>query len=60
MSGAGASTTELDGSYPTHYPTTVPDPLPMGFVYVVIRDRELTAEFIDSDGTSLFTRTITR
>jgi hypothetical protein len=55
VSGGGAKTTELEGSQPTHYESET-----LGFVYVVIRDRQLTAEFINEDGTSLFTRTISK
>jgi tartrate-resistant acid phosphatase type 5 len=56
ISGAGASTKQLTGMQATNFEN---DDV-VGFVYVVIRDRDFTAEFIDSDGNSLFTRTITR
>lgn len=55
VSGAGASTTTLGGTNPTHFEDDV-----LGFVYVVIRDRQLTAEFVDTNADTLFTRTISK
>jgi hypothetical protein len=55
VSGAGASVTELGGSNPFHFQN-----LELGFVYVLIDGRRLTAEFIDATGKLEFTRTITK
>lgn len=55
VSGAGAATSEFEGTNPTHFQS-----LELGFVYVVIRDRQLTAEFVGVDGDTLFTRTISK
>jgi tartrate-resistant acid phosphatase type 5 len=58
VSGAGATTKAFNTRM--HSPTVFQTDTKLGFLYVVIRDRELTAEFVDSTGTTLFTRTITR
>jgi hypothetical protein len=55
VSGTGSQTTMLPGSQANHFQSST-----LGFVYVVIRDRRLTAEFVDVDGTSLFTRSISK
>jgi hypothetical protein len=55
VSGTGASPTSLKGTNPVHFQS-----LSLGFVYVAIQDSTLTAEFIDQDGTVLFTRSITK
>jgi hypothetical protein len=55
LSGAGSSTTSLPGSNPVHFQS-----LSLGFVYFDIRGNTLTAEFIDTTGTVLFSRTITK
>lgn len=55
VSGAGASTTELKGTNPTHFQNDK-----VGFHYVKIEGRKLTAEFIDTAGTVEFTRTISK
>ena len=55
VSGTGSKTTTLPGSQANHFQSAT-----LGFVYVVIRDRRLTAEFVDVDGTSLFTRSISK
>jgi hypothetical protein len=55
VSGTGASSTSLEGVNPVHFQS-----LSLGFVYVVIEDSTLTAEFIDQNGTVLFTRSITK
>jgi tartrate-resistant acid phosphatase type 5 len=57
VSGAAASTSTLSSppTYPTHYQSAT-----LGFAYVVIEDGEMTVEFIDTEGTVLFTRTITK
>jgi hypothetical protein len=55
VSGAGASSTELEGNNPTHFQS-----LELGFLYVRIEGNTLTGEFIDTAGTVLFTRTLTK
>jgi hypothetical protein len=55
VSGAGSATTSLPGSNPVHFQS-----LSLGFVYFDIRGNTLTAEFIDTTGTVLFSRTITK
>jgi len=55
ISGTGSSGTELPGTNPVHFQS-----LSLGFVYIVIQDSTLTAEFIDQNGTVLFTRTISK
>ena len=55
VSGAGASTTELPGSNAVHFQT-----LALGFVYFVVQDSTLTAEFYDTAGTRLFSRTLSK
>jgi tartrate-resistant acid phosphatase type 5 len=58
VSGAGATTKPFNTRM--HSPTLFQTDTKLGFLYVVIRDRELTAEFVDSTGATLFTHTITR
>jgi hypothetical protein len=57
VSGAAASSTELDDppGYPTHFQSEA-----LGFAYVVIDDDELTVDFINTAGSTLFSRTITK
>lgn len=57
VSGTGSSTSTLSTppTYPTHYQSAT-----LGFAYVVIDDREMTVEFVDTEGTVLFTRTLTK
>ncbi|MBK6460397.1 MAG: metallophosphoesterase [Myxococcales bacterium] len=53
VSGAGSGPTSLPGANPTHFQS-----LELGFVYIVVEGRALTAEFIDTRGAVMFTRTI--
>ena len=53
VSGAGAKVTDLTGSNPVHYQANT-----IGFVYITVDANTFTAEFIDSNGRSEFTRTI--
>ncbi|CAN5819230.1 hypothetical protein BH11MYX4_BH11MYX4_54230 [soil metagenome] len=55
VSGAGAKTTELPGSNPTLFQS-----LALGFLYVVVDGKKLTAEFVDEDGKVEFTHVITK
>jgi hypothetical protein len=55
VSGAGASTTELPGKNATRFQSDK-----LGFLYVTIMDRTLTAEFVDVTGKTEFTRTLTK
>jgi hypothetical protein len=55
VSGAGASTTELPGKNQVHFQANT-----LGFLYVRIEGRRLTAEFIDTSGKVEFTRTLTK
>jgi tartrate-resistant acid phosphatase type 5 len=55
VSGAGATTTDLPGRNPTRFQAST-----LGFLYVRIEGRTLTAEFLDARGTVEFTRTITK
>ncbi len=55
VSGTGASSTTLPGGNPTRFQSLEP-----GFVYVVIEGNTLTAEFIDTSGNVLFSRSIER
>ena len=55
VSGAGSKATELPGTNPVHFQS-----LSLGFVYIVIQDNTFTAEFIDQNGTVLFTRTLSK
>jgi tartrate-resistant acid phosphatase type 5 len=55
VSGGGSKTRPLEGSNATRFQSET-----LGFVYVDIQGKTLTAEFIDSAGTVLFTRTITK
>jgi hypothetical protein len=53
VSGAGAKATTLDGSNPVLFQS-----LELGFLYLVIDDKTLTAEFIDENGKSEFSHVI--
>lgn len=55
VSGAGAKTTELKGKNPSLY-----ESLELGFLYIVIDGKKLTAEFIDENGNIEFTHAITK
>lgn len=55
VSGAGASSTDLPGRNSSRYQSTE-----LGFLYVTIIDRTLTAEFVNKDGSVAFTRTLTK
>lgn len=55
VSGAGAKATQLGGTNPVLY-----ESLELGFLYIVIEGKTLTAEFIDEDGKTEFTHTITK
>jgi hypothetical protein len=55
VSGSGAGTTTLTGSNATHFESAA-----LGFVYIAIQDRRLTAELVDVNGATLFTRTLTK
>jgi len=50
VSGAGAKATELGGPNPALFQS-----LELGFLYIVIEDKTLTAEFIDENGVVEFT-----
>lgn len=53
VSGAGAKATELEGKNATLFQS-----LELGFLYITIQDKMLTAEFIDENGVTEFTHTI--
>ena len=55
VSGTGAAATSLPGVNPTHFQS-----LALGFAYVVANGGTLTVEMIDSTGTTLFTRALTK
>lgn len=55
ISGGGATTTPLVGTMPAHYQSDA-----LGFVYVVISGRTLTASFHDADGTQQYVRSATK
>ena len=55
VSGAGAKATELPGKNATLFQS-----LELGFLYIVIEGKKLTAEFIDENGQTEFTHTITK
>lgn len=53
VSGAGAKATELPGNNATLFQS-----LELGFLYIVIEGKKLTAEFVDENGNVEFTHTI--
>jgi tartrate-resistant acid phosphatase type 5 len=53
VSGAGSKVTEFKGNNPSLFQS-----LEVGFLYIVIEGKTLTAEFIDEDGKSEFTHTM--
>jgi tartrate-resistant acid phosphatase type 5 len=53
VSGAGAKATELEGNNATLFQS-----LELGFLYIKIVDKTLTAEFIDENGVTEFTHVI--
>ncbi len=55
VSGAGAASTELEGDNPTHFESEA-----LGFLYVRIEGDSFTGQFIGTDGSVLFERTITK
>ena len=55
VSGAGASATDLPGRNPARFQSKE-----LGFLYVTIVGRTLTAEFIDKTGKVEYTRTLTK
>jgi len=55
VSGAGAKTTELGGKNAALF-----ESVELGFLYVVIQGKKLTAEFVDQDGKIEFTHTISK
>ncbi len=55
VSGAGAKATELGGKNPVLF-----ESLELGFLYIVIDGKKLTAEFVDENGNTEFTHTITK
>ncbi|AKU95235.1 Purple acid phosphatase [Labilithrix luteola] len=55
VSGAGAKSTELPGNNPTLFQS-----LELGFLYVVIEGKKLTAEFVDENANVEFTHVINK
>ncbi len=55
VSGDGSWATDLTGKNNVHFQSNS-----LGFVYVTIEDKKLTAEFINKDGKSEFTRSVTK
>lgn len=55
VSGAGAKATELVGKNPYLFQS-----IELGFLYVVIEGKKLTAEFVDENGQTEFTHTMTK
>jgi len=55
VSGAGAKVTKLEGDNPNHFQS-----IQIGFLYVVIEGKTLTAEFIDGDAKVEFTHKIVK
>ncbi|MBX3222090.1 MAG: metallophosphoesterase [Labilithrix sp.] len=55
VSGAGAKATELGGKNASLF-----ESLELGFLYIVIEGKKLTAEFVDENGKTEFTHTITK
>lgn len=53
VSGAGAKTTELGGKNPSLF-----ESLELGFLYIVIEGKKLTADFVDENGNVEFTHVI--
>jgi tartrate-resistant acid phosphatase type 5 len=55
VSGAGAKATELKGTNPSLFQS-----IELGFLYIVIDGKKLTAEFIDENGVIEFTHTTSK
>lgn len=55
VAGTGADTTNLVGSQPSYFESET-----LGFLFVEIDGNTLTAEFIDTSGSVMFTRTLTK
>ena len=55
VSGGGASTDNLPRSHPMRFAAAT-----IGFLYVVVEEKTLTAQFIDDAGNVEFTRTLTK
>lgn len=53
VSGAGAKATELGGTNPALFQS-----LELGFLYIVVQDKKLTAQFVDENGVVEFTHVI--
>jgi len=55
VSGSGASGTTLPGANPTRFQS-----VGLGFLYVVVDGGTLTAQFVDTSGVTLFSRTLVK
>ncbi len=55
VSGAGAKATEFKGSNPSLFQS-----LELGFLYIVIEGKKLTAEFVDENGKTEFTHVMNK
>lgn len=55
VSGAGAKATSLGGGNPSLF-----ESLELGFLYIVIEGKKLTAEFVDENGKTEFTHTTSK
>lgn len=55
VSGAGAKTTELPGSNATLFQS-----LELGFLYLVVEEKKLTAQFVDENGNVEFTHVLNK
>ncbi|MFZ5469283.1 MAG: metallophosphoesterase [Myxococcota bacterium] len=55
VSGAGAKASTLEGSNPTHFQKAT-----VGFLYVRVEGKTLTAQFVDENGAVELTRSVTK
>ncbi len=55
VSGTGSSPTRLGGTNTTRFQSAA-----LGFVYIVIDGKNLTAEMVETDGSTSFSRTLTK
>jgi tartrate-resistant acid phosphatase type 5 len=55
VSGAGAKATELKGNNPSLF-----ESIELGFLYIIIDGKKLTAEFIDENGKTEFSHVVTK
>ena len=55
VSGTGASPSELSGGNPTRFQSNS-----LGFLYVTIEGKNLVAEMVETNGSTSFTRTLTK